>query len=110
MSNLLHKLRDLRCTDPDLINWNDLIPIVEEIESLDLKEYFYKWKDFDGDMTYNFEGICIDISKHSCYISVELLLDPSYYISENVCNNKKDAVIQSLKTFETWYRNKLNID
>jgi hypothetical protein len=83
-----------------------LMPVVEKIESLDLKEYFYQWEDEYG-KHYNFEGICVEIEKNSCWIYANLLLDPSFDFAYNYpCDSKIEAVYKSVVEFIKWYNEK----
>lgn len=47
-------------------SWDWLMTVVEKIESLDLKEYGYKWEGIDGETEYNNGSICVEIEQDRC--------------------------------------------
>jgi len=87
-------------------NWEWLIPIVEKIESLDLKDNHYKWK--NGEETYyNFQCISVDISRNTCWIGIELNLDQPITINKKSASKhfktKIEAVWTAVVEFIEWY-------
>jgi hypothetical protein len=63
-------------------SWNWLMPVVEKIESLDLKEYGYQWEGIDGEIEYNNGSICVEIEQDRCWIYMNLQLDPFHTFNE----------------------------
>jgi hypothetical protein len=63
-------------------SWDWLIPVVEKIESLDLKEYGYQWEGIDGKTEYNNGSICVEIEQDRCWIYMNLSLDPFHTFNE----------------------------
>jgi len=63
-------------------SWGWLMPVVEKIESLDLKEYGYKWEGIDGEIEYNNGSICVEIEQNRCWIYMNLSLDPFHTFNE----------------------------
>ena len=88
-------------------SWDWLIPVVEKIENLNLKEFFYKWNE-EEKTRYNFMSICVDISYNYCNIYVELELDPPYEISSVTLDSKIEAVYKAVVNFINWYNEKNN--
>ena len=88
--------------------WADLMPVVEKIEELDLKEQYYSWEDEEG-KNYNFEEFSVDIEGNSCYIWLNLSLDPPQLISQVTEKTKIEAVYKAVLGFIKWYnKNKEN--
>ena len=77
-------------------SWDWLIPVVEKIESLNLREY-----------NYNFDALVVQIEKYKCWIYMELSLDPCYTINkksfETKFLSKIEAVYSSIVEFIEWY-------
>lgn len=88
-------------------SWDWLIPVVEKIENLNLKEFFYKWNEEEKTI-YNFMSTCVDISYNYCNIYVELELDPPYEISSVTLDSKIEAVYKAVVNFINWYNEKNN--
>lgn len=86
-------------------DWNQLMKVVEVIENLDLKEEGYSWNDEEG-THYNFMCISIDIERNSCWICVELQLDPPYTISHIRTDSKQEAVYKAVVEFVKYYKTK----
>ena len=63
-------------------SWDWLMPVVEKIESLDLKEYGYQWEGIDGKTEYNNGSICVEIEQDRCWIYMNLSLDPFHTFNE----------------------------
>jgi hypothetical protein len=92
-------------------DWNQLIPIVEKIESLELEDLFYQWEDNGYDREpctrSNFEGISVEIENNRCMIYVHLALDPIHIINKGSYNNpfqtKIEAVYAAVVEFIKWY-------
>ena len=63
-------------------SWGWLMPVVEKIESLDLKEYGYQWEGIDGKTEYNNGSICVEIEQDRCWIYMNLSLDPFHTFNE----------------------------
>lgn len=63
-------------------SWDWLMPVVEKIESLDLKEYGYQWEGIDGETEYNNGSICVEIEQDRCWIYMNLSLDPFHTFNE----------------------------
>ena len=89
---------------PFQFSWDVLMEIVEKVEALDLSEYCYKWEDGRG-TNYNFECIEVMIERNTCWITVNLQLDPPIWLnnkwvdkqhSGDYNETKKDAVFWSL--------------
>jgi len=88
--------------------WGNLMPVVEKIEELDLKEQYYSWEDEEG-KNYNFEGFSVDIEGNSCYIWLNWSLDPAKLISQATEKTKIEAVYKAVLGFIEWYnKNKEN--
>ena len=92
--------------DPDT-DYNQLMKVVEKIESLDLKEHFYQWE-YDGEKQYNFNGIVVSIEGNHCMIYIELSLDPIYVLTTHNSDTKKQAVYKAVIDFIKWYNDLLN--
>ena len=88
-------------------SWDWLMLVVEKIENLNLKEFFYKWNE-EEKIRYNFMSVCVDISHNYCNIYVELELDPPYEISLVTLNNKIESVYKAVINFINWYNEKNN--
>lgn len=85
-------------------DWNKLMLVVDAIENIDLSDYHYKWLDYDGvTINNNFNGVTVDIEGNSCYIGVELDLDPYSMISKGEGNNKKEVVYDACVKFVKWF-------
>ena len=76
-------------------SWDWLMPVVEKIESLDLKEYGYIWKGIDGETEYNNQGIHVEIERNQCWIYMDLQLDPPHYFNEKTYNTKFPTKIEA---------------
>jgi hypothetical protein len=63
-------------------SWDWLMPVVEKIESLDLKEYGYQWEGIDGKTEHNNGSICVEIEQNGCWIYMNLSLDPFHTFNE----------------------------
>lgn len=87
--------------NPDT-DYNQLMNVVERIESLDLKEYMYQW-DQEGETQYNFNGLVVDITGNTCEIYQENTLDPPNTISRHQRETKKEAIYLSIIRFIKWY-------
>lgn len=61
-------------------SWDALMPVIEEIQKVDLKELFYKF-DRGGETQYNFEGFEFTLCTNGCYSGVNLMLDPQMEIA-----------------------------
>lgn len=89
------------------LSWDALMPVVEKIESLDLKEYGYQWEDEDGTINYNCEGISVEIENNRCWIYKHLALDPMQTLNEKTFkikyNSKIEAVYNSVIEFIEYY-------
>jgi|688.fasta_scaffold00011_262 hypothetical protein len=77
-------------------SWDWLIPVVEKIESLDLKEYGYKWEGIDGETEYNNGSICVEIEQNRCWIYMNLQLDPFHTFNEKTHRQKFDTKIEAV--------------
>lgn len=87
-------------------NWEWIMTAIIKIESLDLNDKFYQWK--DGNQTRNnFQGISVDISKNNCWIGINLDLDPPITINKKSShkhfNTKIEAVWTAVNEFIEWY-------
>lgn len=89
---------------PFSFSWDVLMQIVEQVEATDLSEYCYKWEDSRGQQ-YNFQCIEVMIERNTCWITVNLELDPPIWLNDEWTNKqhstnynetKKDAVFWSL--------------
>ena len=81
-------------------SWGWLMPVVEKIESLDLKEYGYKWEGIDGETMYNNGSIYVEIERNHCWIWVDLSLDPPHTINKKTYYIKYDTKIEITKDKE----------
>jgi len=89
-------------------DWNLLMMIIDKIESIDLSDSHYSWLDYDGKTTQNnFNGITVDITGLSCYIGIELQLDPFVTIAIGEGTTKKDIVYDACIKFVEWFNNNL---
>jgi hypothetical protein len=91
-------------------NWSELMKVVEHFESLDLKEWMYKWES-EGEIQYNFQSISVDIERTSCFIAINLDLDPWFKLNPNSSHSKWtskiEAVWNSCVEAATWYLTRL---
>lgn len=102
---------DWPCDYPNALefhsNWAELMKVVEHLESLDLKEFMYQWPDEDGSINYNFESITVIIEAKTCYIDVNLSLDPGIILNpksiEKEWDSKINAVWNSCVEAAIWY-------
>jgi hypothetical protein len=98
---------ELESTMKFSLSWDWIMPVIEKIESLDLSEWMYKWEGIDGETEYNFEGISVEIEKTSCWIYINLSLDPYWTINEKTSKvkyeTKLEAVYESVIEFIEWY-------
>lgn len=89
------------------LSFDAIMPVVEKIESLDLKEYGYQWEDEDGTIHYNCEGISVEIENNRCWIYKHLALDPMQTLNEKTFkikyNSKIEAVYNSVVEFIEYY-------
>lgn len=87
-------------------SWDWLMPVVEYIESLDLKESGYTWKE-DGVTRYNFEGFSVDMENTKCMIYAHLALDPIDVYNEKTYKidypTKLEAVYNAILNFIDTY-------
>ena len=94
-----YRLNDIIMTELNFHkDWKLLMPVVEKIESLDLKEYGYKWKGIDGETEYNNGSICVEIEQKNCWIYMNLSLDPMHTLNPISYQKEYDTKIQA--TFE----------
>jgi hypothetical protein len=95
-------------------SWDWLMPVVEKIESLDLKEYGYKWEDMDGETRYNNQNICVEIERNQCWIYMNLQLDPPDTLNEKTSHMKFDTKIEAtyaaVVEFIEYYNNLIKQD
>ena len=88
-------------------SWNDLIPVVEKIESLNLSEYGYTWKGIDGKIEYNNQSIHVEIERNKCWIYMNLQLDPPHTFNKKTDNTefptKIEAVYAAVVEFIEYY-------
>ena len=97
-------------------SWDWLIPVVEKIESLNLREYGYKWPNHyyiddntghEEEYNYNSDALVVQIEKYECWIYMKLSLDPCYTINkksfETKFSSKIEAVYSSIVEFIEWY-------
>ena len=76
-------------------SWDWLMPVVEKIESLDLKECGYQWEGIDGETMYNNGSIYVEIERNHCCIWVDLSLDPPHTINKKTYYIKYDTKIEA---------------
>ena len=76
-------------------SWDWLMPVVEKIESLDLKEYGYQWEGHDGETEYNNGSIFVEIEQDMCWIYMNLSLDPLYTLNEKTHRAKFDTKLEA---------------
>ena len=76
-------------------SWNWLMPVVEKIESLDLKEYGYQWEGHDGKTEYNNGSIYVEIERKHCCIYIDLSLDPPHTINEKTYYIEYDTKLEA---------------
>ena len=88
-------------------SWDWLMPVVEKIESLDLKEYGYQWEGIDGKTEYNNGSICVEIEQDRCWIYMNLSLDPFHTFNEKTRGvefpTKIEAVYAAVVEFIEYY-------
>ena len=88
-------------------SWDWLMPVVEKIESLDLKEYGYQWEGIDGKTEYNNGSICVEIERNRCWIYMNLQLDPFHTFNEKSRGiefpTKIEATYAAVVEFIEWY-------
>ena len=91
-------------------SWDWLMPVVEKIESLDLKEYGYQWEGIDGKTEYNNQSIYVEIERNQCWIYMNLQLDPFHTFNEvthrQKFGSKLEATYAAVVEFIEYY-NKL---
>lgn len=86
-------------------DWNKLIPVLDKIEELDMREYHYKWE-MEGRMRSNFKRFEIDIGYRNCLIWMELELDPMEIVAggfRKEYNTRIKAVWKSVIEFIEYY-------
>lgn len=65
---------------PFMSSWDAIIQVVEKLEYLDLKDKLYSWEDSRG-MNYNFQCIEVMIERNTCWITINLELDPPIWLN-----------------------------
>lgn len=89
--------------------WDKLIGIVEFIENIDDSKNHYTWQSQDekGVMYEhnNFQGYTVNIEGNSCWICLDLALDPGITISNEIGSSKFDAVLKACYKFALKYNN-----
>lgn len=63
-------------------SWDALMQVVEKLESLDLKDKIYSWEDSRG-MNYNFQCVEVMIERNTCWITINLELDPPVWLNDS---------------------------
>lgn len=104
--NEIYQMCGKRPTD-----WNELMDVVEFIESLDHKDKYYQWDEFEEDdlskpkiTHYNFNGYSVDIEGNQCWIWLNLELDPGTLLNKSIkSHNKFDAVFNACYEFAKYY-------
>ena len=95
-------------------SWDWLMPVVEKIESLDLKEYGYQWEGIDGEIEYNNGSICVEIEQDRCWIYMKLQLDPFHTFNEKTRGisfpTKIEATYAAVVEFIEYYNNLIKQD
>jgi hypothetical protein len=95
-------------------SWDWLMPVVEKIESLDLKEYGYQWEGIDGETEYNNGSICVEIEQDRCWIYMNLQLDPFHTFNEKSRGirfpSKLEATYAAVVEFIEYYNNLIKQD
>ena len=86
-----------------IIDWNYLIPIVDDIEDLDDSKKHYQWEDLDGTNRSNFGGYEVDINYYDCRIWLNLELDPPQLITHTKCDSRIEATCKAIVEFIKWY-------
>ena len=93
-------------------SWDWLMPVVEKIESLDLKEYGYQWEGIDGKTEYNNGSICVEIEQDRCWIYMNLSLDPFHTFNEKSRGikfpTKIEATYAAVVEFIEYYNELIN--
>ena len=84
--------------------WVELMEAVDFIEKLDLKEKYYQWEN-DGETEYNFEYFEVEIGYNTCYIWLNLQLDPSQIIACSKFSLKFDSTLDAVNQFATKFNN-----
>ena len=95
-------------------SWDWLMPVVEKIEFLDLKEYGYQWEGIDGETEYNNGSICVEIEQDRCWIYMNLSLDPFHTFNEKTIGvefpTKIEAVYSAVVEFIEYYNELIKQD
>ena len=108
-----YRLNDIIMTELNFHkDWNLLIQCVEKIESLDLKEYGYKWEGIDGETEYNNGSICVEIEQKTCWIYMNLSLDPMHTLNpisrKEEYDTKIEATFKAVVEFINYYNELYN--
>jgi len=95
-------------------SWEWLMTAVEKIENLDLSKEMYSWEGEDGETEYNFEGISVEIENKSCWIYVNLQLDPGFTINPKSFDEKYptkiEATFRAVCEFVEWFNKRKEIE
>jgi hypothetical protein len=95
-------------------SWDWLMPVVEKIESLDLKEYGYQWEGIYGEIEYNNGSVRVEIERNECWIYMNLQLDPFHTFNEKTSHMKFDTKIEAtyaaVVEFIEYYNNLIKQD
>jgi hypothetical protein len=95
-------------------SWEWLMTAVEKIESLDLSEEMYSWKGIEGETEYNFDGVSVEIENKSCWIYVNLQLDPMFTINTKTLNvehpTKIEATFRAVCEFIEWFNKRKEVE
>ena len=95
-------------------SWDWLMPVVEKIESLDLKEYGYQWEGIYGEIEYNNGSVRVEIERNECWIYMNLQLDPFHTFNEKTSHMKFDTKLEAtyaaVVEFIEYYNNLIKQD
>ena len=80
--------------------WNSIMEVLDKISKLDLKEFCYEWDSHNGKEN-NFQSVTFEIDNNSCYIYVNLTLDPPI-VFYSTGDDVKKCTVEAIVKFIHW--------